>query len=177
MKLIRGRLYIFTGAAISGAVASVLLFIENVISGQNAEIVSMVTITITIFLAVFSIGEFKRLKAARLIIENQILHIQPAVIDLGDRGKEEVGSPSEAIEVFISCFGILLNSKIIKFNQDGVHLKAVEIGRDFICLTYGTDRRTQKTQIIHALIDEPELNNIVEKFRYETGIIPTLSNA
>lgn len=176
MKSIRQRLYFYAAAATLGVVACVLIFIKAVVSGHNAEIMLTVVITVTILLTGFSAREYKRLKAARLIIENQILHIQPAVIDAGDRGKEAVDSPSKTIEVFISCFGILLDSKIIKFNQEGVHLKNVEIGRDFICLTYGTDRRTQKTRLLHAQIDNRELNNIVEKFRYETGVVPIITD-
>lgn len=59
---------------------------------------------------------YKKLLAAQLIIENQIIHIQSAVIadKAFDEGEyENVGG----IEVFVSNFGILLDSRVIKFNQ------------------------------------------------------------
>ena len=89
----------------------------------------------------------KKLKDAQLIIENQILHIQPAV--LRDPGKKEIdgAQPFETIEMFISGFGILLGFKVIKFNQDGIKLKAVEIGRDFISIDYGTDQEVRNIRL------------------------------
>lgn len=176
MKLIKKRLYVYAGAAVCGVAVCILIFIKSVISVQNPGILSILIITMTITLAAFSVREYKSLKVARLIIENQILHIRPAVIDAKETGKETEISPVESIEVFISCFGILLGSRIIKFNQDGINLKAVEIGRNFIFLTYGTDKKTQTTRLLHAEIDSRELVEIVEKFRYETGIVPTISN-
>ncbi len=123
----------------------------------------------------FWIRELGKLKIARLIAENQILHIRPAVISdsVGDASKPE---GKENIEVFISYFGILLNTKIIKFNQDGIRLKAVEIGRDFISLTYGTEKRTQNTRLLRAPIDSAAMDEIRERFRYETGITPTFTS-
>ncbi len=61
------------------------------------------------------------------------------------------------MEVFVSYFGILLDSKIIKFNQDGILLKAVEIGRDFISLTYGKGKQIRNTRLFHAEISSGEL--------------------
>jgi len=175
LKLIKKRLLIYTRASIFGAIACLLMLIKDVVSGQNAEILSIVVITMTILLAVFSVLEYKKLEAAGLIIENQIMHIRPAVIDVGEHGREAVDSPREVREVFISCFGILLGSKIVKFNHGGVHLKAVEIGCDFICLTYGTNKRTQKIQVLHSAIDSQEIDSIADKFRYETGVIPNIA--
>lgn len=176
MKLIKIRLYVYAGMAVGGVAACILIFIKSVISVQNPGILSILIIKMTILLAAFSVREYKSLKAARLIIENQILHIQPAVIGVKELGKETEISPGETIEFFISCFGILLDSRIIKFNQDGINLKAVEIGRNFISMTYGTDKKTQTTRLLHAEIDSGELVEIVEKFRYETGIVPTIAN-
>lgn len=118
----------------------------------------------------------KKLKAARLIVENQILHIQPAVLRERDSRKEIEIQPCETVEMFVSCFGILLGSKIIKFNQDGIRLKAVEIGRDYLSLDYGTDTDTRNIRLLHARPDSIVLAGIIEKFRYETGIIPTITN-
>lgn len=105
------------------------------------------------------------IKAAQLIIENQILHIQPAVCMDRD----------ESIEVYVSCFGILLQSKIIKFNQEGIRLKAVELGRYYITLTYGTVQEMQSTKLIYEEIRDGTLQKIVRRFRYETGVVPVIT--
>lgn len=118
----------------------------------------------------------QRLTAARLIVENQILHIQPAV--LRERGivKESDVESCETVEMFVSCFGILLGSKVIKFNQEGIRLKAVEIGRDYLSLDYGRDMDVRNIRLIHAIPDSAILVSIIEKFRYETGITPTVKH-
>ncbi len=114
-----------------------------------------------------------KLKIARLIVENPILHIRTAAIS--DISAE--ASPPENIEnteVFISYFGILLGEKIIKFNQDSIRLRAVEIGADFISITYGTEKRTRNIRLLRPAADPAALEEISERFRYETGITPTL---
>ncbi len=118
----------------------------------------------------------QRLTAARLIVENQILHIQPAVLRERDSMKESEAESFETVEMFVSCFGILLGSKIIKFNQEGIQLKAVEIGRDYLSLDYGRDTDIRSIRLIHSRPDNSVLADIVEKFRYETGITPTITH-
>ena len=118
----------------------------------------------------------QRLTAARLIVENQILHIQPAVLRERDSVKESEAESCETVEMFVSCFGILLGSKVIKFNQEGIRLKAVEIGRDYLSLDYGRDMDIRNIRLIHSSPDSAVLESIIEKFRYETGIIPTITH-
>jgi hypothetical protein len=69
---------------------------------------------------------------------------------------------------------VLIDSKIVKFNQKGIWLKAVELGEDFISLTYGTKKKTQNVKVFHAVNKECELNEVARKFRYETGIDPII---
>jgi len=76
--------------------------------------------------------------------------------------------------VIVSYFGILLGGKIIKFNQGGIRLRALEIGAVFISLTYGTEKRTQNIRLLRPVINPAELDKIAEKFRYETGSTPAL---
>ena len=118
----------------------------------------------------------QRLTAARLIVENQILHIQPAVLRERDSVKESEAESCETVEMFVSCFGILLGSKVIKFNQEGIRLKAVEIGRDYLSLDYGRDTDIHNIRLIYSRPDSTVLASIIEKFRYETGITPTVTN-
>ena len=118
----------------------------------------------------------KKLTAARLIVENQILHIQPAVLRKRDSMKENEAESYETVEMFVSCFGILLGSKVIKFNQEGIRLKAVEIGRDYLSLDYGRDTDISNIRLIHSRPDSAVLADIIEKFRNETGITPTITH-
>ena len=118
----------------------------------------------------------KKLTAARLIVENQILHIQPAVQRVRNSMKESEAESLETVEMFVSCFGILLGSKVIKFNQEGIRLKAVEIGRDYLSLDYGRDTDISNIRLIHSRPDSAVLADIIEKFRYETGITPTITH-
>lgn len=109
----------------------------------------------------------RRLQTARLIAENHILHICLAAAD---------GMKSEMVEAYISYFGILLGSKIIKFNQDGIFLKAIEIGGDFISLSYGTDKWIKKTRLLRPAVSSGELEILAQRFRDETGIVSTVLN-
>lgn len=111
----------------------------------------------------------QRLKVARLIVENQILHIQPAVIH-EHIGEDITTLSNSSVEVFVSCFGILLDSKVIKFNQNDIRLKTVELDQDFICLTYGTKEKVSSTKLLHGKINESELDQISHSFLYETGL-------
>ena len=105
-------------------------------------------------------------------MENTIIQIRTAVIrEVYAEAKQP--SDIEASDVFISHFGILLNTRVIKFNQGGIRLRAVEIGDDFICFTYGTERWIQRTWLLRPAIDPVTIHEISEKFRYETGIVPT----
>ncbi len=116
----------------------------------------------------------KKLKAAPLNIENQILNIQPAILRERDSIKESKIRSCETIEIFVSRFGILLGSKVIKFNQDGIRLKAMQIGRDYLTLDYGRDTDIRNIRLIHLRPDSAVLAGIIEKFRYETGLRPRL---
>jgi len=166
LKAIRQRSYIFAAAAGIGVAVSVVVFA----CGRTApEIRTQVLLTVSLpagaCMAALWVQECRKLRIARLIAENQILHIRTAVVSDG----------ADDIEVFVSYFGILLDSRVIKFNQEGTFLKAVEIGRDYISLTYGTDKRVQSTRLLHAAIDDKEVDRIAEKFRHETGIVPVIT--
>lgn len=174
MKAIRKKSLIF-------AVFTGLLILTGVgllvIGGSTSEIRGQILLTSVIIasaiLAGFWIREFGKLKIAQLIAENPILHISTAAIsDISGEGARTKNI--ENTEVFVSYFGILLDEKIIKFNQDGIRLRAVEIGKDFISLTYGTKKRTHNIRLLRPAIDPPAIAEISEKFRYETGITPTL---
>jgi hypothetical protein len=129
--------------------------------------------SVSVMTAVLCIRALGKLKGARLIAENPILHIRTATIsNLSDEAMQLENT--DGAEVFISYFGILLDAQIVKFNQDGIRLRAVEIGDGFIALTYGTEKRMQNIRLLRPPIDPAAMEKICERFRYETGITPTL---
>lgn len=174
MKSIRRRLHTYGGIAAIGLAFIILFLINTVLNGYPVSGGLVLISAATLLAAGLYIREYRRLKAALLIVENQILHIRPVVIDAQESGKEMKASPEECMDVFISCFGILLDSTIIRFNQEGIQLKAVEFGPDFISFTYGTEKHVHSTRLLCARIEKEELTRIMERFRYETGIIPTI---
>lgn len=174
MKAIKRRLYLYAGACILGVAASLLFFIGTAGPGQTDRLQLLMILSAVILAAALAVRESRRLSAARLIVENQILHIQPAVFQMQRNGKRSDYHWKEPVEVFVSCFGILLDSKIIKFNQEGIRLKAAGIGRGYLSLHYGTDTVTRKVRLFHAGADSGRLEDIIERFRYETGITPVL---
>ena len=147
-----------------------------ILQPPNWKPYAVVALTVGLITAFLFFTMSQRLKAARLIIENQILHIQPAVLRVRDSTKESEAESCETVEMFVSCFGILLGTKVIKFNQEGIQLKAVEIGQDYLSLDYGRDTDIRSIRLIYSRPDSAVLGDIIEKFRYETGITPTIVN-
>jgi hypothetical protein len=174
LKAIKRRKTVFAVLTGAGLVVSVLIFVCGVFV---PEIQNRMLLTVSVLVSGGMAGlwarEHRKYETAQLIVENQILHIRPAVVsnETGDREGMEV---AENIDVFVSYFGILMDSKIIKFNQDGISLKAVEIEPDFITFTYGREKWVQKTRLLRTGISREELQKIVERFRYETGITPVI---
>ena len=108
----------------------------------------------------------KKLITAKAIADSAVICIHPAVI----RGEAE-----EEI-TYVSCFGILLGAKIIQFNQNGVWLKNVEIGQDYISFGYGeTGEELHNIRLLYSKPDEQTLKTIIENFRKETGVVPVIA--
>jgi hypothetical protein len=166
----------FVLAALTGfgiLTGSMLLIFGGAMSEVRVQILLAGVVIASLVAAGFWLQELRKLKIAQLIEENQILHINTAVISDISAEAAQPGN-IENIGVIISYFGILLGEKIIKFNQDGIRLRGVEIGADFISFTYGTEKRTQNIRLLCPAIDSAMLEQISERFRYETGITPTL---
>ena len=173
MKAIKRKNFVL--AALTGfgiLTGGMLLVFGGAMSEIQTQILLAGVVIASGVAAAFWLQGVGKLKIARLIAENPILHISTAVIsDLSDEAAQQ--PEPENTEVIVSYFGILLDEKIIKFNQDGIRIRAVEIGGDFISFTYGTEKRTQNIRLLRPAINPEELDKIAEKFRYETGITPT----
>ena len=139
----------------------------------NMIIVSCI-IVMVIVLSLITLS-CRQVISAKLIIDNRIMHIKSAqILDQGASTQHIKKSGSEDIEVFISCFGILMDTKIIKFNLDGVLLKEVQLSDRYIILGYGRDITEKKIRILHETLTIYEMIRIIESFRYETGVTPVL---
>lgn len=174
MKAIKRKIFVLAALTGLGILTGVMLLVfGGAMSEIRAQILLAGVVIASSVAAAFWLRGLSKLKIARLIVENPILHIRTAVIsDLSDEAAQQ--SEPENTEVIVSYFGILLDEKVIKFNQDGIRIRAVEIGADFISFTYGTEKRTQNIRLLRPAINPEELDKIAEKFRYETGITPTL---
>ena len=119
----------------------------------------------------------KNLKAAQLIMENTIIPIQLVVLrGQTEEDKEKAEKLNEYFGIYISAFGILLGDKIVMFNQNGIWLRKVEIGRDYISFDYGTkDEALQNIRLLYSRPSEDELADIIEKFREETAVVPVIA--
>lgn len=176
MKAIRQRLILLTYLSSIGLLFCLIIFIKNfVISFTDMRVIFALLLLVSNLLIVFIIREFETYCAAKLITENKFMNIEVAEIRIKP---DDASSHSkiDGLEVYVSCFGILLGSKVIKFNINGINLKEVEIGNDFIYLAYGTDKKIHTIKLIHGDLEKEELKDIVEGFRHETGIIPIVVN-
>ncbi|NLA10612.1 MAG: hypothetical protein GX883_00610 [Firmicutes bacterium] len=173
METIRKKFKIFGLSTVLGVAVSIFIYFSSFSAREINTAVLFVSGLGTILLALLWRKEYDNLKAARLIIENCIVRIRSAVIEDKIRNVAE-DDHTDGVEVFVSNFGILLDSRIIKFNQGAAQLKAVEIGANFIGLTYGTEEAAQKIRLLSGGFGEGELKEVVEKFRFETGVDPVI---
>lgn len=173
MKYIRLHICAFALISALGTAACVLVIIFGAVSSEPPTYLLLAALLLMAGAsAALWIREYGRLRLARLITGNAIMYIRTAVIrDLSD-GTEKVRHTDS--EVFVSYFGILLDSRLIKFNQDGIRLRDVEFGLDYISLTYGTEHRIQNTRLLRPAISREELGAVAERFRFETGIVPNI---
>ena len=119
----------------------------------------------------------KEYGAAQVIVENAIIRIQPADLQgQTEWDSEEAEKLRETFVIYISTFGILLGSKTINWGGSSEkRLKAVEIGRDYISIDHGTKENSQNVRLLYARPGEDELAQIIEKFKYETNIVPSVA--
>ena len=119
----------------------------------------------------------KEYGAARVIVENAIICIQPAEIHgQTEWDMEEAEQLREKFVIYISTFGILLGGKTISWGGSGEkRLIAVEIGRDYISIDHGTKENNQNVRLLYARPCEDELARIIKKFQYETNVVPSVA--
>ena len=116
----------------------------------------------------------KKLSVAQAIVDSAVIHIPTAV--MYEQKGEESKKPRENYGIYVSSFGILFGAKVIRFNQGGIWLRAVEIGRDYIFFAYGmNDSELHKIRLFYSKPGEDELSAIIENFRKDTGVVPVVA--
>lgn len=172
MKTIRKKQSICASlAGLSILLGILLLIFQGVWSDIYDRMLLPIVMIIGLILIILLAYESAKYRTARLITENPIMHYNTALIS--DISDQEPKRPNiEYDEIIVSYFGILLNDKTIMFNQKGIRLKAVVIGKAFISLTYGTKTRTRNIRLLCPLIGPDAIGEISKKFIYETGITP-----
>ena len=135
---------------------------------------AVLLILFIIFVGLFLL-EYERYNIAKLILENKIMHVQIAAIQQSIQETDSDILKIDAVEHIISCFGILLGSKVIKFNINRIELKEIEIDQDYISIVYGKDNENKTIKLLHGIIEKQELHRVIDRFCYETGITPKYS--
>lgn len=105
---------------------------------------------------------------AGLIRDNPILSVPSAVVYTSN-GHEK----RDVQESIVSTFGILIGSRIYKWNCDGmcgVRLRAIEIDRARIYLTFGDGGETMRVELLHGITDEQAVMDVKQKLWRETGV-------
>ena len=143
----------------------------------NAQtcVITIITVARGIIPIYLLFKDINNLKIARLIKENFILKVKTAVIsEISEKEIPYKPINIEDTEIFVSYFGILFNGKIAKFNQDGIRLTAMDIGNDYISFTYGNEKQMKNIRIVRPDIEPDAMSEMINKFRFEMGITPTM---
>lgn len=165
MKTIQSKARRLVFATALGVVVCFLFYVLLPVGlPSRTAALALLAIT-TVVLAVLALSALRLLASARLIAENELLHICPAVNAVG--GGNQPGNA--AMNISVSCFGILLDSRVIRFNHKANRLRLVEIGREVIALTYGPDTQVEQMVILHPAIDDGTARSIALRFHFETG--------
>lgn len=178
MRIIQMKLALYTALSCIVLLLCLLFFIEDfAILNTDIRIVFAILFLIFIMLVGLLLVEYFRYNTAKLIMDNKVIHIQVAKIEENCEKKVFNRLPSIFIEYVISCFGIILGSKVIKFNADGIKLKEVKIDRDTISISYGKNNKYKTIRLLYGSIEKEELDFFTERLYYETGIILNVSKA
>lgn len=173
---IKKGLYFYSSMCVSILLISIIMVDSN-INLQNTPTKDLILILIIfIVLAGLGIRQFKLYRIAKLILENQILFIQTA--KMKKLKLKRLDDKFSVIDsgVYISCFGILIDSKVIRYNIDNIKLKEIEIDDKYLYITFGNPINDNSISILYGKMGKEELQSFMKKFNYETGIIPKIKS-
>ena len=176
MNTIRKRIIIYISIICFLIAAWIQLFaLQGGSFNAQTFVIKIITIAGGIILICLLLKDINNLKIARLIKENFILKVKTAVIsEISENEIPHKPINIEDTEIFVSYFGILFNGKIVKFNQDGIRLTAMDIGNDYISFTYGNEKQMKNLCIVRPDIEPDAMSEMINRFRFEMGITPTM---
>lgn len=161
MKAIRNALLLYVVSALLSMMISVFILLW--LPGHFA--ISFAFFIAVVFFVVLAFQQSARLRAARLITENELLQTCfVAYVNADDRLVPDAG-----LEALVSCFGVLLGSRVIRFNMKDNRLWRVEIAKDSITLVYGPKTAIRQLILLHANMSLLESQALAQQFRFETG--------
>lgn len=164
MRIIRKRILMVEAAICIWALITIC-FLQKVSLNNTHVVIFLIFESLAILLLFLLVNQCRIYEDAKLVVENTIIKI------LSVDFKENC---DENIEILISCFGILIDSKVIKYNVGNINLISFEINGDYICISYGSKKKIQKTCILHGFISHEEKMKISKQLHYETGILPVI---
>lgn len=168
MKTIRITAWFFTLSAVLSAAVCAGFLVWDIVSESESRLWLITALPAAVLFLILAKIVRSRQKIAGLIVENEIFHVRPAEFINAD------GTGDGGLDVYVSCFGILAGGKIFRFNLKDKRLKSIEIGRDTIRVSYGTKEATIRARILHGYMDAADLARVAERFRFETGVEPTI---
>ncbi len=174
MRTIRTRFNISCTIFILGLLACLSIVLLAQLFGTEENAPAEAFLLLSIVALGFAFYEYSHLAFARLIMDNIIISITTARTEQRSQCNNSTVIQSDVVDIYVSCFGILLGTKVIKFNTEGIQLKKVDIGRDFISIYFGKGSRDQFIQLLNRSMNESEILEVSEKFRRETGITPKI---
>lgn len=162
MKLIRKRCYEYAlmfAASISLAMWLGMAFmVEAVFAFGLISVISFILL----------VRQSRLLYDARLIWDNRILSVPSVLMSMPDCKIKK-----DTWDTVVSTFGILIGNEIFRWGLDGLHgakLLTVQIDTKRMYLTFGTVTQTMEVELLHGITEKQELEDIVKKLFYETGV-------
>jgi hypothetical protein len=166
LEAITRRLVLLLCLSAAGALSSLYL------SFFRALVPTLVCALATAALLLMLRRQWTQWGMARLILDSQIVQVCSGTVS--SRQGSSQWKPRIANQITVSTFGVLMNDRAYKWGYDGIQLWTAEIDRDTLSLTFGDREQAYRVELLHGIRELAEVDSLVEKLRYETGVLPTV---
>lgn len=162
----RLRLISFTWGCLFGLTLIFFMF-TLITNGLWSEYYLAIVMSMSLLMGSILLGlwirAYHNLALGKLIWGNQILKVPAVFSD---------GIDISGLKTVVSGFGILMKDRVIPFNQGGARLQSIVIRANSMDIIYGTGGESHEVNLSFQNFNEKEIKDIVDKFRFETGIEP-----
>lgn len=165
MEGVKNKLYLYSSACGLITVAFILKVLSKTGLDNYLSMDIIFLGMILLMLLALSIRQFKLYKIANLILDNEILYV------------DIVETANIQLKACVSCFGILIGSKVIKYNMGGVDLKEINIDDKYLNISVAKGKKTENIKVLYGNMNKEELHRFIYKFNFETGIMPKLKHS